>query len=165
MIVSALGTLHVGFLTGPRILYAMAANGQFFGFAKRIQPSYRTPSGALLFQGSLSVLLVLTGTFQDLYSLEIFAIWTFFLLTAVALIRLRIKEPELIRPYRAWGYPWTPLVFAGAAVALTTNLWLLRPVRSSIGLGVILLGVPFFRYWHKRAADSAKDAHAGSASD
>jgi basic amino acid/polyamine antiporter, APA family len=76
-------------------------------------------------------------------------VWIFFALTAMALLRLRIKEPGLPRPYRAWGYPWTPLIFLCAAVALTINLWTIRPVRSSLGVLVILAGLPFFYRWRK----------------
>lgn len=151
MMISVLGALHVNFLTTPRVSYAMARDGQFFGFAKRIQPAFHTPSGALLFHGVVAVLLVLTGTYEDLYSLMIFAVWMFFVLTGVALIRLRIREPALPRPYRAWGYPWTPVVFACAALAITINLWLTRPIRSSIGLAVILLGLPFYFRWRKKS--------------
>src|SRR5438067_7692927 len=75
----------------------------------------------------------------------------FFALTAIALLRLRKKEPNLSRPYRAWGYPWTPLIFLAAAVAVTVNLWMVRPVRSSLGLPVIL--GPFFYRWRKRGED------------
>jgi APA family basic amino acid/polyamine antiporter len=144
MIVSAFGSLHAAFLTGPRVPYAMARDGSFFGFAKRIQPKFRTPSGALVFEGCLTVLLVLTGTYQELYSYATFAIRIFLGLTAVALIRLRSTEPELLRPFRVWGYPWTPLLFGFAAFAISINLWLVRPVRSSVGLMTILLGIPFF---------------------
>jgi basic amino acid/polyamine antiporter, APA family len=154
MIVSAFGSLHAGFLTGPRVPYAMARDGNFFGFAKRIQPRFHTPSGALILQGCVAILLVLTGTHQELYSYTMFATWMFFALTAVALIRLRAKWPELPRPYRVWGYPWTPVVFAAAAFAISVNLWLVRPVRSSIGLLIILLGVPFFYHWSKGAKPS-----------
>jgi len=80
-------------------------------------------------------------------------VWIFFALTAIALLRLRKKEPNLSRPYRAWGYPWTPLIFLAAAVALTVNLWMVRPVRSSLGLAVILGGIPFFYRWRKRGED------------
>jgi amino acid transporter len=97
----------------------------FFG---RIQPTFRTPSGALLFQGCLAGLLVLTGTFEEIYSLGIFSIWVFVALTAIALIALRTKEPALPRPYRAWGYPWTPLIVATVAFAMSANLWFVRPV-------------------------------------
>ena len=155
MIVSAFGSLHAAFLTGPRVPYAMACDGSFFGFAKRIQPKFRTPSGALVFEGCVTVLLVLTGTYQELYSYAIFAIWIFLGLTAVALIRLRSTEPELPRPFRVWGYPWTPLLFGFAAFAISINLWLVRPGRSSVGLIIILLGIPFFYYWRKRGVISS----------
>lgn len=152
MMLSALGALHCNFMTGPRVPYAMSRDGQFFRFAKQIQPVFRSPSGAVVFQGCMTTLLVLTGTYEEIYSLDMFAVWIFLLLTAVALIRLRIHEPALARPYRAWGYPWTTLIFAAAALAMTVNLWLVRPIRSSIGLALILLGIPFFFYWRKRAA-------------
>jgi APA family basic amino acid/polyamine antiporter len=150
MIVSAFGALHVNFLGGPRVPYAMARDGVFFSFAKRVQPRFHTPSGAVIFQGYMAILLVLTGTHQELYSLGMFAISTFFALTALALIRLRSTEPELTRPYRVWGYPWTVIVFGAASFAISVNLWLIRPIRSSIGLAIILLGVPFFHHWRRR---------------
>lgn len=151
MAISALGALHVVVLTGARIPYAMARDGVFFRFTGRVHPSFRTPSGSLLFLGAIATLLALSGTFEELYSLFVFAVWIFFALTAIALLRLRRKEPELVRPYRMWGYPWTPLIFLAAAVALTVNLWTVRPVRSSMGLLVILAGVPLFYRWRERA--------------
>ena len=151
MMVSAFGALHATFLTGPRVAYAMARDGNFFTFAKRIQPTFHSPSGAVIFQGCIAILLVLTGTHQELYSYTMFATWIFLALTALALIRLRVTQPELLRPFRVWGYPWTPLVFGAAAFAIAVNLWLVRPVRSSIGLAIILLGIPFFRSWRRRA--------------
>ena len=149
MAVSALGALHVVVLTGARIPYAMARDGVFFQFARRIQPTFHTPSGALVFLGVIAALLALTGTFEELYSLFVFAVWIFFALTAIAVLRLRRTEPDLLRPYRAWGYPWTPLIFLLAAIALTVNLWMVRPVRSSLGLAVIAAGIPFFYRWRK----------------
>jgi len=149
MAISALGALHVVVMTGARIPYAMARDGLFFRFAGNIHPRLRTPSGALLFLGCISALLSLSGTYEQLYSLFVFAVWIFFALTAIALIRLRFKQPNLSRPYRAWAYPVTPIVFLIAAVALTINLWMGQPVRSSLGLLVILAGVPFYRLWSK----------------
>jgi basic amino acid/polyamine antiporter, APA family len=158
MAVSALGALHVVVLTGARIPYAMARDGVFFGFAQRMHPVFRTPIGSLLFLGSAAALLALTGTFEELYSLFVFAVWIFFALMAIALILLRRKEPNLPRPYRVWGYPWTPLIFLSAAVSLTLNLWMIRPVRSSLGLAVILLGIPFFYRWRKHlSVDDTSD--------
>jgi basic amino acid/polyamine antiporter, APA family len=149
MAISALGALHVVVLTGARIPYAMARDGVFFRFAVRIHPTFHTPSGSLVFLGAIAALLALSGTYEELYSLFVFAVWIFFALAAIALLRLRNKEPELSRPYRAWGYPWTPLVFLAAAIALTLNLWMVRPVRSSLGVLVILAGIPFFNRWRK----------------
>jgi APA family basic amino acid/polyamine antiporter len=151
MIVSAFGSLLAVFLAGPRIPYAMARDGNFFAFAGRIQPRFHTPSGAVVFQGCVAILLVLTGTYQEVYSYTIFATWTFLGLTAVALIRLRFTEPGLPRPFRVWGYPWTPMVFGAAAFAISINLWMVMPVRSSVGLAIILLGIPFFYHWSRKA--------------
>ncbi len=154
MAVSALGALHVVVLTGARIPYAMARDGVFFPFARRIHPTFRTPGGALIFLGSVAALLALSGTYEELYSLFVFAVWIFFSLTAIALFRLRRTEPDLPRPYRALGHPWTTLIFLAAAVALTVNLWMVRPVRSSLGLAVILAGVPFFYHWRRHTSTS-----------
>jgi APA family basic amino acid/polyamine antiporter len=159
MAISALGALHVVVLTGARIPYAMARDGVFFPFARRIHPTFRTPGGALVFLGAVAALLALSGTYEELYSLFVFAVWIFFALTAIALFRLRRKEPELARPYRALGHPWTTLLFLAAAVALTVNLWMVRPVRSSLGLAVILAGVPFFYHWRKQTARSFNSSH------
>jgi amino acid transporter len=157
MAISALGALHVVVLTGARIPYAMARDGVFFQFSKRLHPSFRTPTGALIFLGTIAAVLALSGTYEELYSLFVFAVWIFFALTAIALIRLRIREPELSRPYKAWAYPWSPLIFLVAAVALTVNLWMVRPVRSTLGLLVILGGIPFFYWWRKSAGTSVTD--------
>jgi APA family basic amino acid/polyamine antiporter len=129
----------------------MARDGHFFAFAKRIHPVFHTPSGAVIFQGCLGILFVLTSTYQELYSFVIFATWLFLALTAGALIRLRRKESDLPRPFRVWGYPWTPALFGVVACAIAANLLLVQPVRSSVGLAIILLGVPFFHYWCKQA--------------
>lgn len=151
MALSALGALHVVILTGARVPYAMARDKLFFKFTDRIHPVFHSPSGALIFLGVVAALLALTGTFEELYSLFVFAVWIFFALTAVALLRLRRVQPELHRPFRVWGYPWTPLAFLVSAVALTVNLWTLRPVRSSLGLLVIVAGIPFYRSWRRRS--------------
>jgi hypothetical protein len=56
------------------------------------------------------------------------------------------------RPFRCWGYPWIPGLFVLAVLALTTNLWLQRPGRSTIGLLIIAAGLPFYRWWTKQPA-------------
>ena len=160
MMISGLGCLHINILTAARIPFAMARDGLFFRFAKRVQPSFRSPSGGLLFVGGVSALLALSGTYEELFSLVIFALWIFFSLSVVALIRLRRIEPTLTRPYCTWRYPWTPILFLAGSLAMTVKLWLDRPVRSSIGLGIILLGLPFYFHWRKKSIVGASgDAH------
>jgi len=152
MVVSALTTLNSSILTGARVPYAMARDGVFFRVADGIHPQFRTPSRAIVFQGVLACIMVLTGQFEDLFSLFIFAQWIFYALSVASVYGSRRREPDLPRPYRTWGYPVVPGVFVAGALALTVNLWLQRPGRSTIGLLLILAGLPFYRYWRKRAA-------------
>jgi APA family basic amino acid/polyamine antiporter len=152
MAASALGTLNSSTLSGARVPYAMARDGIFFSKSAVIHPRYRTPAGALVFECALASVFALTGTFEELTSLFIFAAWIFYGLAVVALMRLRHTEPNLPRPYRCWGYPWVPLTFVAGAAALTITLWLARPVRSSIGLALILSGLFFYRHWQKKLA-------------
>ena len=155
MVISALGSMNSSILSGARVPYAMARDDVFFKIADGIHPKYRTPGRALLFQGVLASIMALTGTFEELTNLFIFAGWIFYGLAVVALFRLRQSEPSLPRPYRCWGYPWVPGLFVFGALALTLNLWLVRPGRSTAGLLLILGGLPFYRYWQTSAKTTA----------
>lgn len=154
MVISAVGSLNSSLLSGARVPYAMARDRIFFRVADGIHPRFRTPGRALLFQGVLTSLMALTGTFEELTSLFIFAAWIFYALAVLAMFRMRRSEPDLPRPYRTRGYPWVPAAFVLGALALTVNIWLQRPVRSSIGLAVILFGLVFYRRWQRTAAAS-----------
>src|SRR5207244_10322088 len=109
-------------------------------------PKYRTPGRALIFQGVLASLMALTGTFEELTSLFIFAGWIFYGLAVVALFRMRRTEPDLPRPYRCWGYPWVPGTFVAGALALTVNIWIDRTVRCYICLLLIFACILFYSY-------------------
>jgi basic amino acid/polyamine antiporter, APA family len=154
MVISALGSMNSSVLSGARVPYAMARDGIFFKMADGVHPRYRTPGRALIFQGVLASLMALTGTFEELTNLFIFAAWIFYGLAVVALFRLRRIEPSLPRPYRCWGYPWVPGFFVSGALALTLNIWLDRPGRCSIGLLLILAGLPFYKWWTARMSSS-----------
>jgi APA family basic amino acid/polyamine antiporter len=158
MVISALGSMNSSVLSGARPTYAMARDGLFFKIADGVNAKYRTPGRALVFQCVLASLMALTGTFEELTSLFIFAGWIFYGLAVVALFRMRKTEPNLPRPYRCWGYPWVPGLFVAGALALTFNIWLERPGRSSIGLLLILAGVPFYWYWSRRTRSHAASA-------
>ena len=147
MVISALGTLNSSLLSGARVPYAMARDGLFFRVTGVVHPKFRTPSGALVFQGVLASIMALTGTFEELTSLFVFAAWIFYALSVVAMFRLRRIRPDLPRPYRTWGYPIVPGLFVAGALALTVNILIERPVRSSIGLALILSGLLFYRVW------------------
>jgi len=152
MIVAALGTLNSSLLSGARVPYAMARDRLFFRITGTVHPRFRTPGGALIFQGVLAGLMALTGTFEELTSLFVFAAWIFYGLSVVAMLRLRRIAPNLERPYRTWGYPVVPALFVAGAFALTISIWIERPIRSSIGLVLILSGLVFYRYWRPQAS-------------
>jgi amino acid transporter len=151
MVISAIGSMNSSILSGARVPYAMARDGIFFKIADGIHPKFRTPGRALIFQGVLASLMALSGTFEELTNLFIFAGWIFYGLAVVALFRMRRTEPNFPRPYRCWGYPWVPGIFVAGALALTVNIWIDRPVRCSIGLLLILAGLPFYRWWRKQS--------------
>jgi len=160
MVISALGSMNSSVLSGARVPYAMARDGIFFRIADGIHPKFRTPARALMFQGVLASFMALTGTFEELTNLFIFAAWIFYGFAVVALFRMRRTDPDLPRPYRCWGYPWVPGLFVVGALALTVNIWLERPGRSSVGLLLILAGLPFYGWWN-RSASARGDAARG----
>ena len=151
MAISALGSMNSSVLSGARVGYAMARDKIFFKAADGIHPKFLTPGRSLIFQGILAGLMALTGTFEELTNLFIFAAWIFYGFAVVALFRMRKTEPNLPRPYRCWGYPWVPGLFVAGALALTINIWIERPGRSSLGLLLILVGLPFYRYWSRKS--------------
>src|SRR5579875_2079918 len=109
-----------------------------------------SPANALIFQGILASIMALTGTFSQLFSLYIFLMWIFYAVQTAGVIVLRKKEPDMARPYRTWGYPVVPIFFILGAAAVTVNLLVQSPFRSTIGIGVMLIGLPLYAYWRKR---------------
>jgi APA family basic amino acid/polyamine antiporter len=155
ILVSTLGANNGIVLTSARIPYAMAMDRLFFRWTARVDSRFGTPFLALLAQGALSATLALSGTYQQLITYVVFASWVFYALSAAAVIRLRRRAPHLTRPYRAWGYPVTPVVFIGFAAWLVGMTIVETPVESAIGAGILLAGVPAYRYWASRAPSRA----------
>ncbi len=152
VIVATLGCNNGFILTGARIYYAMAREKVFFKPLGTIHPQFRTPVPSLVAQGVWACLLVLTGTFDQLFTCVMFASWVFYALTAGAVIVLRRSSPGLSRSYRTWGYPVTPIVFILFSIFIVANTLIEDPRDSAIGLGIILLGLPAYRYWKRAAA-------------
>ncbi|MBA3881538.1 MAG: amino acid permease, partial [Chthoniobacterales bacterium] len=94
-----------------------------------------------------SALLTLTGTYKQLYTWVTFASVAFGVLGGLAIFRLRRIRPEVHRPYRTWGYPVVPTLFVIALLALVVNTFLELPIESLVGLAIIALGLPAYRYW------------------
>jgi len=150
MVISAFTTLNSSILTGARVPFAMAQEGLFFRRTGTIHPQHRTPAGALIFQGVMASIMVLTGGFDELANLYIFVQWIFYALTVASVFGLRKREPDLPRPYRAWGYPVLPVLFILGALGLTVSLFLQQPGRSTIGLAVMLSGLFFYNRWSRQ---------------
>jgi APA family basic amino acid/polyamine antiporter len=152
VIIATLGSNNGFVLTAARIYYAMAKEKQFFSGLGKIHPRYRTPVTSLLAQGVWASILVLTGKFEQLFTYVIFAQWIFYGITAAAVIVSRRRFPAIARPYRTWGYPVTPVLFILFSFFFVINTLLEDPRDSAIGLGIVLLGLPAYSYWSKRAS-------------
>src|SRR5207249_5688752 len=94
-----------------RIYLAMAQDGLFFRSLARVHPRYRTPATSIVVQGGWAIALTFSGTYEQLYTYVVFAMFLFHAATGAAVIVLRRTRPGLPRPYRAWGYPVVPCVF------------------------------------------------------
>jgi APA family basic amino acid/polyamine antiporter len=151
IIISTLGSLNGSILAAPRVYYAMAKDGLFFRWCADIHPQYHTPHWALIVQGIWAVLLVLMGTYEELFTFVVFAGWVFYALTGYAVIVLRRKLPDLPRPYRVFGYPWVPMAFVLASVWFIVNTLIEKPVESGFGALMVALGVPVYLFWKRRA--------------
>ena len=153
MIVCALGALNSSILTNARVDYAMARDGLFFRFVAGVNPKYRTPARALVFQGCFASILALSGTFEELYSLYIFAAWIFYVLAVGAVWVLRRKEPNLPRPYRTWGYPVLPILFVVGSLLVIGDVLAAHPYRCLAGTALTLSGLIFYRHWKETRGD------------
>jgi APA family basic amino acid/polyamine antiporter len=132
-------------LTGPRLIYAMAADGLFFRRAARLHPRYRTPVFALWFQAAVSLALLTTNTYDQLLSYVVFADWLFFGLTAGALVIVRGRgaaDSDRIAP--APGHPWTTGIFIAVAVGIVVNSFFAYPTQSLIGSAILAAAAAAF---------------------
>ena len=153
VLASILGTLNATVLVGARIAYAMALDGLFFRGGDRSHPDFRTPSVAILVQAATaSAILLLLGTFERALDSTTFAILLAILADVAALYQLRRTQPELERPYRAWGYPWVPAFYAIACAFVAAVLLVERPIECLVGLCLLGAGLPFYAVFTRRAA-------------
>jgi basic amino acid/polyamine antiporter, APA family len=149
IIVSIFSAANGMMLTLPRLFFAMARDGVFFARIAQVHPRFGTPAAAIVSTALWSSVLVLSGTFEQLFTYVVFMSWLWFALAALAIFAYRIREPNAPRPFRTPGYPVTPIVFVLAALVIVVNTIVAQPVQSLIGLGLALLGLPAYWVWKK----------------
>jgi APA family basic amino acid/polyamine antiporter len=154
--ISIFAALNGSILTGGRVPYAAARQGYFFAPIARVNQKYRTPGVSIWALSIWAALLVLSGRYEQLFTYVIFSSWILYAMTAAAVIVLRKKQPGLLRPYRTLGYPWVPAVFVLVALILIIATLLDSPRESLMGIGLILLGVPFYFYWKKHRKNDSQ---------
>ena len=150
ILMSIIGTLNGCFLTSPRIYFAQARDGLFFRKFAEVHPKHQTPGFAIVAQGAWAAVLLISGSYESLLDYAMFAIWLSYGFMVAGVIVLRIKRPGLIRPYRMWGYPVTPILFLLITAWFLGNMIVTRPVPSLAGLGLILTGVPIYFFWARQ---------------
>jgi APA family basic amino acid/polyamine antiporter len=151
-IVSVAGALNGIILMNARVPFAMARDHLFFSPLGRLSPTTRVPVIAIWVQAIWACVLTLSGTFDQITTSVIFALWIFFALVGSSLFVLRRKLPAAPRRYRTPGYPVVPILFVAVAVWLVVNSIKAYPVESAAGLLLIALGLPFYMYFQKGAA-------------
>jgi len=148
ILVTTLGCTNASILTGARPYYAMAREKLFFrGIAKINNAS--VPSNSLLWQGIWASVLVLSGTFDQLTDMIIFAVFIFYGATTLGVFILRRRMPDAHRPYKVWGYPVVPAIFILFCIGLFINTIITRPREAAIGIILIFSGIPVY-YFLKR---------------
>lgn len=165
IIISTFGCNNGLILAGARVSYAMAKDGLFFRATGRLN-NKGVPGSALVLQGIWVTILILMRTrhvdtagavtygnlYNDLLDYVVFSVLIFYALTIAGIFVLRAKRPEAPRPYKALGYPFVPLLYIVAALAIMFVLLLYRTQTAWPGLVIVLLGVPVYLLWSRRAS-------------
>jgi APA family basic amino acid/polyamine antiporter len=173
IMISTFGCNNGLILAGARVYYAMARDGLFFRLTGSLN-KHGVPAVALLLQCLWTCCLILPRTrlrdpassaplidpasgmqrygnlYSNLLDYVVFAVLVFYVLTIVGLFVLRRRVPKADRPYRAWGYPWVPALYIGAATFILLVLLLYRTQTTWPGLAIVVLGIPAFVVWRKR---------------
>ncbi len=149
VVVSTFGCNVAGVIASSRTCFAMASDGRFFPAAARVHPTYRTPHVALIITSVWSAFLTLTGGYEALFTYVTFASVLFGTLGGAAIFVLRVRRPDVPRPYRALGYPIIPVLYVLGSFALVWNTLRERPTESIAGLGLVAIGLPFYLYWSR----------------
>lgn len=148
VMISTFGCNHGLILAGPRVYYAMARDGLFFKKVGEINKK-GVPGFAIALQGVWAILLCLSGTYSNLLDYVIFAVLIFFTLTILAIFVLRVKKPDIPRPYKAFGYPVIPAIYILTTSFIMVILLIYKPNYTFPGLILVVLGIPVYYLWKK----------------
>ncbi len=148
--ISIFAALNGSILTGSRVPYALARDGYFFKAFARVHPERHVPGFSILALSAWSAVIVLSGRFDQLYTLVIFPSWILYGMATASVLVLRYRRPDLDRPYRTLGYPLVPIVFVLVAALLLGFTLKNSPRESGLGLILIAAGIPFYRNWSRK---------------
>jgi len=149
ILITTLGCTNASILTGGRPYYAMAREKLFFSGIGKLNRN-NVPGNSLFWQGIWASVLVLSGTFDQLTDMIIFAVFIFYGATTLGVFILRRKMPNAHRPYKVWGYPVVPAIFILFCIGLFVNTIVARPREAAIGVILILLGIPVYLFLNRK---------------
>lgn len=150
ILVTTFNATNSTILTSARVFYAMARDNNFYKPAATVHPVYKTPSVALFLQGVWSIILVWSGTFDQLTDMLIFSAFIFYGASAVAVIIMRKRAPNEPRFYKVIGYPFTPILFCMFCILLIGVTLFNQPREALSGVALIACGIPFYFYWTRK---------------
>jgi APA family basic amino acid/polyamine antiporter len=145
ILVTTMNSTNSSILMSARMLYAMSRDKTFFKQAASVHPKYNTPDKALFIQAIWAILLLFSGSFDQLTDMLVFAAFLFYAATAVGLIYLRIKLPNIERGYKVIAYPVVPILFLLFCITICTMTIINQPYEAIMGLALISSGLPV--YW------------------
>lgn len=147
VIISTFGAANGSLMASARVPFAMAREKMFFNYLGKVHPRFATPHTSLVVQGIVSSLLVLSGSFDTITDYVIFATWFFYMLTAFGVIVLRKKMPDVPRPYKVIGYPYTIWFFVIFSFVFLVNSIISDSENAAMGMLLIMTGLPLYFFW------------------
>lgn len=148
---SALGCVNGMILAGARVVYAMSVDRTFPKIFGNLHPKKRSPNAALYLQMAWTLVLVWSGTYDQLYTYVVFAAFLFYGLAGLGLLRLRKTAANIERPFRVPFGPLLPVLYVLFIVAFCANALVEKPFESLAGVGLVALGIPFYLFFKSRA--------------
>ncbi len=146
IMISTFGCVNGMILMGARLYYVMALDNLFFRAVGKLNRR-GVPAVGLIFQSIWSILLVFSGTYNELLDYVIFAVLVFYVLTVIGLFILRRTRPNAERPYRAFGYPVLPALYVVLCALVMVDLLIVKPKFTWPGLIIVLSGIPIYFCW------------------